>query len=117
MTEITVIVSFFKAQVETAIMRMPSKYRKDAENVISFLEASEKVGEQILAKALITANFAEVEEFLADLTFVARLFIDGLVSLNPSKMSLSWLFNFDPFKAMRLEADSFARSWGLDWKR
>jgi hypothetical protein len=36
---------------------------------------------------------------------------------NPRKASLGWLFGFDPFKPVRLEADRVAREYALDWKR
>ena len=36
---------------------------------------------------------------------------------NPRRVSLGWLFGFDPFKPVRLEADRIAREYGLDWKR
>jgi len=98
------------AQAQEAIERAPSKYRNDVANIESFIKAVEKKGREL--------SVPEAGQMAKDLEPIFRELVNGLVSLNPSKFSFSWIFGgFDPFKNMRLAADKFKARWTLDWSR
>jgi hypothetical protein len=110
------VVDMLRGMVFQAIERTPRQFRKDLENVEAFLNAAEVKGRALIADN--TTRLGQIEEYLSGLAVIGTHFVDGLISMNPSKMSLAWLFKgFDPFKPMRLEADKFAVRWQLNWSR
>lgn len=115
MNDFELVIDMLRGQVFQAVERAPRQFRKDLENVEAFLKAVEFKANKM---ADADTTLGEIQEFGAGLANIGTHFVDGLISMNPSKMSLAWLFgNFDPFKAMRLEADRFAVRWQLNWSR
>ena len=115
MNEFELVIDMLRGQVFQAIERAPRQARKDLENVESFLLAVES---RVVKLMESDPKISDLDEFGAGLATIGTHFVDGLISMNPSKMSLAWFFKgFDPFKPMRLEADRFAVRWQLNWSR
>ncbi|MFN3961347.1 MAG: hypothetical protein ACK4NQ_00040 [Fimbriimonadaceae bacterium] len=90
--------------VGTGIAR---NFKRDGENIMAFADAvQDKMREMSAPKAAALAS-----------DVAGLLVLVGACVPNPRKASLGWLFGFDPFKPVRIEADRIAREHGLDWKR
>jgi hypothetical protein len=88
-------------------MGLYTGFRKDGESIMDFAEA--------VQDRMREMNAVEAEDLASEVA--GLLVLIGSCVPNPRKASLGWLFGFDPFKPVRLEADRVAREYALDWKR